>query len=234
MPSINRTLSVSGREAVFYGESSLNWGLIVAVMFFKTVTTKTQSWRRQTLSELKFLAVDRRSFSGRKVTKNWQDRQDDRHFSTYNCGNFLWYFESPAIDLYDLGKSRSKDYNTSQTWRSHAQILIQKLWFWFCWIVCLKLKNGGLLDTHKRSCYGRIGGGVVRAHATYAANPGSIPAGGPLLHVTSLSLPYFLSVYCLIKVSMPEKIFKKKILLPRGICKIWKWGFITMHTYQML
>ena len=48
---------------------------------------------------------------------------------------------------------------------------------------------------------------MVRVHATYADDPGLIPAGGLLL----LShFPYFVSVYCLIKVSMPEKILKKK------------------------
>ena len=31
----------------------------------------------------------------------------------------------------------------------------------------------------------RAGARVVRAHAINAADPGSIPAGGPLLHVTS-------------------------------------------------
>ena len=41
---------------------------------------------------------------------------------------------------------------------------------------------------------------MVRTHAIYAADPGSIPAGGPLLHVTSPSL-----CLLLIKVSMPEK-----------------------------
>ena len=42
----------------------------------------------------------------------------------------------------------------------------------------------------------RAGGWVVRAHAIKAADPGSILAGGPLLHVTSPSRPCFLSVYC--------------------------------------
>ena len=31
---------------------------------------------------------------------------------------------------------------------------------------------------------------MVRVHAINAADPGSIPAGGPLLHVTSPSLSY--------------------------------------------
>ena len=48
---------------------------------------------------------------------------------------------------------------------------------------------------------------MVRAHPIYAADPGLIRFTSLSL---SLSLPYFLSVDCLIKVSMPEKILKKK------------------------
>ena len=36
----------------------------------------------------------------------------------------------------------------------------------------------------------RTGGQVVRAHAINAADPGSIPARGPLLHVTAPSLSH--------------------------------------------
>ena len=47
----------------------------------------------QTLGELKFLACDRRRFSGRNVTKSWydgrEDRQEDGRLSTYNCGIFF-------------------------------------------------------------------------------------------------------------------------------------------------
>ena len=37
---------------------------------------------------------------------------------------------------------------------------------------------------------GSKGGRVIRAHAINAADPGSIPTGGPLLHVTSPSLSH--------------------------------------------
>ena len=50
---------------------------------------------------------------------------------------------------------------------------------------------------------------MVRAHAINAADSGSIPAGGPLLHVTSLS-PIFPICLLLNKGVYAEKIKKKK------------------------
>ena len=57
------------------------------------MTTVISWWRHSLLEtvalfnvfELKCFAGDRVCFLGRNVTKSWKDRQDDRHFSKYNC-----------------------------------------------------------------------------------------------------------------------------------------------------
>lgn len=51
---------------------------------------------------------------------------------------------------------------------------------------------------------------MVRAHAIYAADPGLNPGWTSFAACNiPLSLPCFLAVYCLIKVSVPKK--KKKV-----------------------
>ena len=57
---------------------------------------------------------------------------------------------------------------------------------------------------------GRTGGRVVRAHATYAADHGSIPAGGPLLHVTSPSLSPIFPLCLLLNKSVYARKKSKK------------------------
>ena len=85
-PSMNWTLSDSltrGEGGCFLGESSLksrSGGMTVIVIFLKL-----------TLGELKFFASDRHCALGRNVTKSPNNRQGDRHFSTYNCIIFFPY-----------------------------------------------------------------------------------------------------------------------------------------------
>ena len=73
-------------------------------------------------------------------------------------------------------------------WKNNAYnqyIIIQNQNQWKNWnILCITVFR---IKTEKK---GHAGGRVVRVHAINAADPGWIPARGPLLHVTSPSLSH--------------------------------------------
>ena len=89
-------------------------------------------------------------------------------------------------------------------WTADARQSLQEQQFWDC---CFEgNRNTELCFTlffiwSSKDTEGR----VVRAHAINTADPDTIPARGPLLHVTSPLSPMFPLRLLLIKMSMPQK-----------------------------